>query len=76
MGTAIRTTCYLIILSLFVSLNDDVSKRVWIGKDVSYSHLRVFGCKAMPKEQWSKLGDKAIPYIFLGYGSNEFWYRL
>ncbi|GLT26816.1 hypothetical protein SLA2020_018580 [Shorea laevis] len=30
----------------------------------------------MPKEQRSKLDDKAIPCIFVGYGDEEFGYRL
>ena len=50
-----------------------------IDEDVSYSHLKVFGCKAfthVPKEQCSKLDDKAVCCIFLGYGGAEFGYRL
>ena len=42
-----------------------------MGKDVSYSHLRVFGCKTfvyVPKEQRSKLDDKVVPHVFIGYG--------
>nr|GFA75333.1 retrovirus-related Pol polyprotein from transposon TNT 1-94 [Tanacetum cinerariifolium] len=38
---------------------------VWSGKDVSYSHLRVFGCKAsvhIPKDERSKLDVKNKPY--------------
>ena len=34
-----------------------------MGKDVSYSHLRVFGCKTfvyVTKEQRSKLDDKVV----------------
>ena len=39
----------------------DVLDRVWIGKDVSYDHLRVFECKAfvhIPKDERSKLDVK------------------
>ncbi|KAM1333707.1 hypothetical protein ACFX2F_009708 [Malus domestica] len=57
----------------------DVPERVWTGNDVSYSHLKVFGCKAFvhaPKEQRSKLDYKTTPCIFLGYGNEDFGYRL
>ena len=39
----------------------------------------MFGCKAfahVPKEQWTKLDDKSVPCIFIGYGDEEFGYRL
>ena len=78
-GEAAQTASYLINLSPSVPLDGDVPERVWSGKDVSYSHLRVFGCKAfvhVPKEQRTKLDDKAILCIFLRYGSDEFGYRL
>lgn len=41
-----RTAIDLINLSSSVPLNGDVPERVWRGKDVSYDHLRVFGCRA------------------------------
>ena len=56
-------------------LNFEVPEKVWTGKYVSYSHLRVYGCKSfvhVPKEQISKLDDKAIPHVFVGY-SYELW---
>ena len=62
-GKAVNTTIYLINISPSVPLDFDIPKRVWIGKDVSYFLLKVFGCKAfmhVPKEQRSKLDDKAI----------------
>ncbi|KAD5961372.1 hypothetical protein E3N88_12845 [Mikania micrantha] len=40
---------------------------------------RVFGCKAfvhIPKDERSKLDVKTKPFIFLGYGQDEFGYRL
>ena len=52
---------------------------MWIGKDISYDHLRVFGCREfvhIPKDKRSKLDVKAKPCIFLGYGHEEFEYRL
>ena len=57
----------------------DIPEKVWTGKDVVYNHLKVFGCKAfaqVPKEQRSKLDDKAFPCILVGYGNEEFGYRL
>ena len=57
----------------------NISERVWTGKDVSYSHLKVFGCKAfahVPKEQRLKLDSKDTPCIFVGYGDAEFFYKL
>ncbi|KAM2529201.1 hypothetical protein PS1_027217 [Malus domestica] len=78
-GEAVRTACYLINRSPSVPLGLDVPERVWAGNDVSYSHLKVFGCKAfvhVPKEQRSKLDYKATSCIFLGYGDEDFGYRL
>ena len=57
----------------------DIPEKVWTEKDVSYSHLKVFGCKAFAhvlKEQRLKLDSKAIPCIFVGYGYAKFGYKL
>ena len=43
---SMRTAVDLINISLLAPLNDNIPERVWIGKDISYKHLRVFGCKA------------------------------
>ena len=75
----VQTTCYLINWSPSVPLEFDIPERVWTGKDVSYSHLKVFECKAfayVPKEQRLKLDNKATPCIFVGYGDAEFGYKL
>ena len=75
----VQTTCYLINRSPSVPLEFDIPERVWTGKDVSYSHLKVFGCKAfvhMPKEQRSKLDSKSTSCIFVGYEDAEFGYKL
>lgn len=72
-----HTTCNLINRSPLVPLKFDIPERVLAKKDVSYSHLKVFECKAfvhVPKEQRSKFDDKALPCIFMGYGDEEFRY--
>ena len=77
-GEAVNTAVYLINRSLSIHLDFDISQRVWTGKDVSYSHLKVFRCKTfmhVSKEQRLKLDDKAIPCIFVGYGDEEFDYK-
>ena len=41
--------------------------------------MRVFGCKSflhVPREQRSKLDDKAIAHVFVGYGDEEFEFKL
>lgn len=46
---------------------------------MSYDHLKVFGCKAfvhIPKDERSKLDVKTRQCIFLGYGQDEFGYKL
>ena len=78
-GEAVQTTCYLINRSPSVPLGFDIPERVWSGHNISYSHLKVFGCKAFAhvnKEHRQKLDDKVIPCIFVGYGDEEFGYRL
>ncbi|MCI47137.1 retrovirus-related pol polyprotein from transposon tnt 1-94, partial [Trifolium medium] len=48
-------------------------------KEVYYNHLKVFGCRAfvhVPKDERSKLDSKSKECIFLGYGNEEFEYRL
>lgn len=74
-----RTAAYLIIPFPSTPLDGDVVKRVWIRKDVSYGHLRLFGCRAfvhVPKDERSKLYDKAKKSIFLGYADEKLGYKL
>ena len=74
-----RTTVDVINLSPSAPLNGDVPEKVWKGKEVSYKHLKVFGCRAsvhIPKEERSKLDDKSKQCIFVGYAHEEFGYRL
>ena len=57
-GEAMKTAVDLINLSPSVPLEGDIPERVWRNKDVSFKHLRVFGCKAfvhIPKDERAKL---------------------
>ena len=70
-GEAMRTTVDLINLSPSVPLNGDVPEKFWTGKEVSYDHLRVFGCKAfvhIPKDERFKLIQKQSSTYFLAMG--------
>ena len=76
---AVRTTCYLINRSPSIALDEDIPEEVWIGKKLNYSHFKIFGCEAflhIPKENKTKLDDKSMKCIFLGYADEEFGYRL
>ncbi|PKI66050.1 hypothetical protein CRG98_013545 [Punica granatum] len=45
-GEAMRAAVDLINFTPSVALDGDESQHVWIGKEVSYKHLKVFGCRA------------------------------
>ncbi|KAK0589461.1 hypothetical protein LWI29_014619 [Acer saccharum] len=77
-GEALSTSVHILNLTPCVPLQFDVPDRVWTGKDVSYDHLRVFGCKAfvhIPRDERSKLDAKTRQCIFIGYGQDEFGYK-
>ena len=76
---AVRTTCYLINRSPTIALDCGIPEEVWTGKNLNYSHLKIFGCEAfvhIPKENRTKLDDKSMKCIFLGYVDEDFGYRL
>ena len=76
---AITTACYLINRSPTTVLNGDILEEVWTGKNLNYSHLKIFGCEAfvhIPKENRTKLDDKSMKFIFFGYVDEDFGYRL
>jgi len=76
---AVRTTCNLINRSPSTVLDGGIPEEVWTGKKLNYSHLKIFGCEAfihIPKENRTKLDDKSMKCIFLGYADEEFGYHL
>ncbi|RDX92790.1 hypothetical protein CR513_25027, partial [Mucuna pruriens] len=78
-GEALYTTMHVINLSPIVALNTEVPNKIWFGKDVKYDHLRVFDCKAFVhvlEDERSKLDMKTRQCIFIGYGLDEYGYRM
>ena len=51
---------------------------VWSGKEVKFSHLKVFGCVSyvhIDSDALSKLDAKSKICFFIGYGDEKFGYR-
>jgi len=60
-------------------LDDKTPHKVWIGKKLSLKHLRVYDCDAyenVPKENKSKIDNKAKKCIFTGYNDGLKFYKL
>jgi hypothetical protein len=75
MGTA----CFLVNRSPSSMLDEKIPHEVWTGKKPSLKHFRVFGFDAyvhVPKENRSKLDNKAEKCIFVGYKYGIKGYKL
>jgi hypothetical protein len=58
---ALMTAVYVLNLSPCVPLKGDIPQKVWVRKELSYKHLKVFGCRAfvhVPRDERSKLDSK------------------
>ncbi|GAA0185895.1 transmembrane signal receptor [Lithospermum erythrorhizon] len=78
-GKAMCAAVQIINLSHTTIFEGEVPDEVWSRKDVSYKHLRTFGCKAfvyVPKDERSKLDNKSLPSVFLSYGDEKFGYKV
>ncbi|KAL5838301.1 hypothetical protein ACOSQ3_015470 [Xanthoceras sorbifolium] len=76
---AVNTAAYLINRSPSVPLDLGIPEEVWSGKEVKLSHLKVFGCLAyvhISDQGRNKLDPKSKKCTLLGYGEDEFGYRL
>jgi hypothetical protein len=76
---AVNTIVYLINRGNSRSLDGGIPKEYWIGKMVNYSFLNTFGCEAfvhIDKANRTELEEKSKKCTFIGYGVNDFGYRL
>ena len=78
-GETLNTIVHVLNLTPCVPLGSEVPNIIWSGKDISYSLLCVFGCKAfdhVPKDERSKFDAKTKAHVFVGYDLDEFGYKL
>ena len=71
--------CYILNQLPRATLDDKVAEKVWIGKEVDYSIMRIFGCPAyihIPIDERSKLDSKSKKCIFLGFKKGVKCYKL
>ena len=76
---AINTVVYLINRGPYTPLSCGIPEEAWTSKKVSYSFLKTFDCEAfshIDSENRTKLEAKSKKCVFVGYGINEFGYRL
>ena len=76
---AFNTTIHLINRGPFTPLGYGILEEAWTSKKVSYSFLKTFSCEAFSHidfENRTNLEAKSKKCVFVGYGINEFSYRL
>ena len=74
-----NTILYLINKGPSTPLGCGIPEEAWTGKKVSYSFLKTFGCEAfshIDSENRTKLEAKSKKCVFVGYGIDEFGYRI
>ena len=75
---AVSTAAYLINRGPSVPMEFRFPKEVWSGKEVKFSHLKVFYCASyvhIDFDAHSKLDAKSKICFFIGYGDEKFGYR-
>ena len=75
----VNTIVYLINRGPSIALSCGILEEAQIGKKVSYSCLKTFGCEAfahIDSENRTKVEAKSKKCIFFGYYIDEFGYRL
>ncbi|CAO2827530.1 unnamed protein product [Amaranthus hypochondriacus] len=76
---AVNTATYLINRGPSTPLEYKLPEEVWSGKEIKLSHLKVFGCVAyvhISDQGRNKLDPKSKVCTFIGYGEDEFGYRI
>jgi transposase InsO family protein len=76
---AVHTTFYTLNRCLTRAILNLTREKAWSGYKSSVTHIKVFGCTAyahVPKEKRSKLDDKSVKCIFIGYSIETRSYML
>ena len=77
-GEAVSTAVHSLNRSLTKSLKGQTPHEKWTGKRPSIDHMRIFSCIAHVKDtrkHRSKLEDRSMPIIFIGYELGSKAYR-
>ena len=75
---AVSTAAYLINRGPSVPMEFRLPEEVWSGKEVKFSHLKVFCCVSyvhIDSDAHSKLDAKSKICFFISYGDEKFGYR-
>lgn len=78
-GEAVRTAVHILNRSPTKSLRGQTPYQAWFGKKPGVKHLRTFGCTAFVKTVGpgsSKLTDRSVRGVFLGYEPGSKAYRV
>lgn len=78
-AATVDAAVYLINRSPSSALDGKIPRERWSGKEINYSHLKVFGCIAyalIDREDRKKLDAKSQKCVFIGYDGDEYGYRL
>lgn len=76
---AVNTCAFIINRGPSVPLENKIPKKEWTRKEVNMSYLRVFGCVAYAHSDSGNRGKLDVKFVkcaFIGYGGDEFGYRL
>ncbi|KAI9153156.1 hypothetical protein LWI28_006810 [Acer negundo] len=76
---AVNTAAYLINRGPSKPLDLAIPEEIWTGKEVKLSHVKVFGCVSyvhVSDHARSKLDAKSLKCTLVGYGEDEFGYKL
>ena len=77
-ANVVSTATYLINQGPSVPKEFRLPEEVWSGKEVKFSHLKVFGCVFyvhIDFDACSKLDAKSKISFFIGYGDEKFGYQ-
>lgn len=76
-GEAVATTLYLLNISPTEAVMNRIPYEAWMGRKERVNHLKVFGCVSYAMvDIRSKLDEKSVKCVFIGYCSQSKTYRL
>lgn len=72
----VATACFLINRLPSSAVNFEIPEERWLGREIEYSYLRVFGCLALCNVRRGKLESRALRTVLIGYPPGVKGYKL